>query len=78
MAGLIEQVDGYDVEFTFDTKAGNWHFRVETPAVIGGGQKTLAATIRAASRAIAFALEPLPGVKQDMELLKGKDDAPVS
>lgn len=45
------------VEFYFDEEVGSWHFHVDEPRVIGGGQKTIEKAREAAAKAIAFALE---------------------
>ncbi len=45
------------VEFYFDEELGTWHFHVDEPRVVGGGQKTIGAARTAAAAAIAFALE---------------------
>lgn len=45
------------VEFFFDEQLGTWHFHVDEPRVVGGGQKTLEKARAAASKAIAFALD---------------------
>jgi hypothetical protein len=45
------------VEFYFDERLGTWHFHVDEPRVVGGGQKTIEKARAAASRAIAFALD---------------------
>lgn len=45
------------VEFYFDEQLETWHFHVDEPRVVGGGQKTIERAREAASKAIAFALE---------------------
>lgn len=45
------------VEFSYDEDLGTWHFHVDEPRVIGGGQSTLDEARQAAAEAIAFALE---------------------
>ena len=45
------------VEFYLDEELGTWHFHVDEPRVVGGGQKTLDEARDAAANAIAFALE---------------------
>ena len=44
------------VEFYFDEELGTWHFNVDEPRVVGGGQKTIEKAREAASKAIVFAL----------------------
>jgi predicted RNase H-like HicB family nuclease len=57
------------VEFYRDDELGTWHFHVDEPRVIGGGQATLEEARHAAAEAIAFALErdqeaaPEPGTR---------------
>ena len=55
------------VEFYFDEELGTWHFHVDEPRIVGGGQKTLGKARETAVKAIAFALEgadrPLHGGK---------------
>lgn len=45
------------VELYMDKDLGTWHFHVDEPRVVGGGQATLEDARRAAAEAIAFALE---------------------
>jgi predicted RNase H-like HicB family nuclease len=45
------------VELYFDEELGTWHFHVDEPRVVGGGQATLEEARQAAAEAIAFALE---------------------
>lgn len=45
------------VEFEFDEELGTWHFHVDEPRVVGGGQVTIEEARQAAAEAIAFALE---------------------
>jgi len=45
------------VEFYYDEELGTWHFHVDGPRVIGGGQATLDEARQAAAEAVAFALE---------------------
>ena len=45
------------VEFYLDDELGTWHFHVDEPLIVGGGQATLEAARVAAADAIAFALE---------------------
>jgi hypothetical protein len=52
-----ETINGIPVEFEFEPEVGTWHFHVEEPSVIGGGQPTLPEARRAAASAIAFAQE---------------------
>ena len=43
------------VELYFDEELGTWHFHVDEPRVVGGGQATLEEARQAAAEAIAFA-----------------------
>jgi len=45
------------VEFYFDEELGTWHFHVDEPRIVGGGQGTIEKARKAAATAIAFALE---------------------
>jgi hypothetical protein len=45
------------VEFYLDEKLGTWHFHVDEPRIVGGGQATVEDARNAAATAIAFALE---------------------
>jgi hypothetical protein len=45
------------VEFYFDEELGTWHFHVDEPRIVGGGQKTIEKAREAAAKAIAFALD---------------------
>ena len=45
------------VEFSYDEELGTWHFHVDEPRVVGGGQATFDEARQAAAEAIAFALE---------------------
>ena len=45
------------VDLYFDEELRTWHFHVDEPRIVGGGQKTLEKAREAAAKAIAFALE---------------------
>jgi predicted RNase H-like HicB family nuclease len=45
------------VDFYYDEELGTWHFHVDEPRVVGGGQATLEEARQAAAEAIAFALD---------------------
>jgi len=45
------------VEFCFDDELKTWHFHVEEPRTVGGGQSTIEEARTAAAEAIAFALD---------------------
>ena len=45
------------VELYFDEELGTWHFHVDEPRIVGGGQATAEEARQAAADAIAFALE---------------------
>ncbi len=45
------------VEFYFDEQLETWHFHVDEPRIVGGGQATVEEARLAAADAIAFALE---------------------
>lgn len=45
------------VEVYFDEDLGTWHFHVDEPRVVGGGQRTVEEARQAAAEAIAFALQ---------------------
>jgi hypothetical protein len=53
------------VEFYYDEGLGTWHFQVDEPRVVGGGQATLDEARQAAAEAIAFALEGEEPPKHD-------------
>jgi predicted RNase H-like HicB family nuclease len=53
------------VEFYFDDQLGTWHFHVDEPRIVGGGQLSLDEARQAAAEAIAFALEGEESQKHD-------------
>ena len=54
MATTLIPVDVYR-----DPELGTWHFSIDSPAVVGGGQATKEEAMTAAAEALVFALEPV-------------------